>query len=412
MNRTSNLVLAQYVSQWASLYHADCIEGMRGIPDNSIDFSVFSPPFEGLFCYSASDRDAGNSRGGAQFSEHMSFLAAEQFRTMKPGRIVAQHCMDLPTTITHHGYIGFIDFPARLREVYEKAGFIYHCPKVTIWKDPEVAANRTYARQLTHHEMVKDSSMSGVGAPDYILIMRKPGKSEVPIAHDGDALATKNDAGKPEHWQRWASPVWGIPVDEVEMLYVGLARAIASGNGTEASRFAATLANVSAERERAMPQFPSFVWASANGIWSDGFVDYESPRAGNLDRRGIDQGDTLNLDRAVKAADKDERHLCPLQKGVVDRLLDLYSLPGEIVLTPFLGIGTEVACAVAKGRKGVGFELKASYYKQAVEHVKRVEPGAVGQQMSVLDKLAQAICSACETPGPIGSCETCGAEVR
>lgn len=366
-------VLDQYNSPHAALYHGDTCEIIRGLPDASVDFSVFSPPFEGLFVYSASDRDLGNTHGGAEFSEHLAFLAREMFRIMKPGRIVAIHCMDLPTTIEHHGYIGFIDFPARLREVYERSGFIYHCPKVTIWKDPEVQANRTYARQLTHHLMCDDSSMSGVGTPDYILLLRKPGKSEVPIQHNGDALATKNDAGKPEHWQRVASPVW------------------------------------------AMPPMPEMVWATANGLWRDGFVDYESPRAGNLDKRGIDQGDTFNF-RAAREHE-DERHVCPLQKGVVYRLLDLYTNPNDIVYTPFLGIGTEAVCAIERGRRGVGCELKSSYFKQAVLHVKRVEPGAVGQQTNILDLLRAkdpatvGTCADCGESGAVGACGICGGKV-
>lgn len=410
-------VLDKYLSDWANIYNADTCEAIRHIPDASIDFSCFSPPFEGLFTYSASDRDLGNTHGGKQFSDHLAFIAREQFRTMKPGRIVALHCMDLPTTLTHHGYVGFIDFPARLREVYEKAGFIYHCPKVTIWKDPEVQANRTYARQLTYGEMIKDSAMSGIGTPDYILLMRKPGKNEEPIAHSGDALEKRNDNGKPEHWQRVASPVWGLPgalpsFDEYEdqnseTLWRMLAEAISCNRSEAAKRIAEKLA-IDYERSNGlvMPPFPSFVWATANGLWLDGFVDYEGPRAGNSDKRGIDQGDTLNF-RAARE-EQDERHICPLQTGVVDRLLDLYTNPGDVVLTPFLGIGTEVVQAIKKGRKGVGFELKGSYFRQAVAHIKAVEPGAVGQQLSLLGA-APGKCQLCENDGIVGKeCGVCG----
>lgn len=412
-------VLDKYLSDWANIYHADTCEVIRHLPANSIDFSVFSPPFEGLFVYSASDRDLGNTHGGKEFADHLAFIAREMFRIMKPGRHVAIHCMDLPTTLAHHGYIGFIDFPARLREVYERAGFIYHCPKITIWKDPEVQANRTYARQLTYGEMIKDSSMSGVGTPDYILIMRKPGDNEEPIKHDGDALAKLNDGGKPEHWQRVASPVWGFPdalpkTDEYidrddaqdEVLWALLTRAITASRATEARYIAEALAN-RFERGKSLYQpFPPFVWATANGVWKDGFVDYESPRAGNHDKRGIDQSDTLNY-RSAREHD-DERHICPLQTQVVDRLLDLYTKPGEILFTPFLGIGTEVVRAVAKGRRGVGSELKASYYKQAVAHVKAVEPGAKGQQLTLDAARKMGECSACGDSGEVGKpCPTC-----
>ncbi len=457
-------VLDQYISKNASIYHADCVEGVSALPSASIDFSCFSPPFESLFTYSASDRDMGNSHGRDEFSRHLAFLAEQMFRVMKPGRIVALHCMDLPTTLQHHGYIGFVDFSARLREVYERAGFIYHCPRVTIWKDPEVQANRTYARQLTYGEMIKDSAMSGIGTPDYILIMRKPGANEMPIAHtspckrsgtmaptidvdtdgefrretcpdcgmrveiaeDGswsehripcDELARMDDAGKPRHWQRVASPVWSTPLPDVERMQRQLSFAILRGEKEEAMRLAAALANLyamPATREN-LPPFPEFIWATANGVWIDGFVDYESPRTGNSDKRGIDQGETLNY-RAARE-DDDERHICPLQIGVVDRLLDLYTRPGEIVLTPFLGIGTEVARAVAKGRRGVGFELKSSYFKQSVEHVKRVEPNAAGTQTALFDLSAEppvtpAPC-ACDEPVPCddGTCAACGAQV-
>lgn len=523
-------ILDQYVSRFAACYHADTIEGHAGLPDNSIDLSVFSPPFESLYCYSASDRDAGNSHGREQFAEHLGFLAREQFRTVKPGRIVAIHCMELPTTIQHHGYIGFIDFPARMREIYEAAGFVMHCPYVTIWKDPEVQANRTYARQLTWGEMVKDSSMSGCGTPDRILIMRKPGDSEVPIVHLNDEqfaalrwvaghreaepprrglvddlmrlsvltrvaletpeafaawlgtadmksltplgatvlagrlgtdhLAERDDAGKPRHWQRWASPVWSMTYDPEQDAWValdadkpieigtdalmrGLRHAINCGAVERAKLLAGVLAERASVASYSGQPFPDFVWASANGIWFDGFVDYESPRAGNPDKRGIDQGDTLNF-RAAREH-QDERHVCPLQVGVVDRLIDLYTNPGDVVLTPFMGIGTEVVCAVKKGRRGVGFELKGSYFRQAVEHVKRVEPGAKGQQLGLLDLLGEGKasyetgpmiqrrviaspdgpdiwidakppvmgqCGTCDSEGPIGECEACGGEIK
>ena len=425
INVDGQFVLDKYLSDWANIYHADTCEVIRHLPANSIDFSVFSPPFEGLFVYSASDRDLGNTHGGKEFADHLAFIAREMFRIMKPGRHVAIHCMDLPTTLAHHGYIGFIDFPARLREVYERAGFIYHCPKITIWKDPEVQANRTYARQLTYGEMIKDSAMSGVGTPDYILIMRKPGNNEEPIKHDGDALAKLNDGGKPEHWQRVASPVWGFPgalpllerfeefrrwlLDDskkegkdTETISRLLALAIGSGRVGAAELLAGELAAIKAK----MLPFPDFVWATANGLWTDGFVDYESPRAGNPDKRGIDQGETLNYRSAREH--EDERHICPLQTQVVDRLLDLYSKPREIVFTPFLGIGTEIVQAIKRGRRGVGSELKGSYYKQAVAHVKAVEPRANGQQLTLDAARKMGECSACGDSGEVGKpCPTC-----
>lgn len=365
-------VLDQYISDHANLYHADCIEGIRALPSSSIDFAGFSPPFSGrgrdLFVYSADDRDVGNSKGDGVFEEHMSFLAPELHRVLKPGRMCAIHCMDIGLTMTHHGVIGFFDFPGQLVRTYEAAGFIY-CGRITIWKDPVIAEQRSHARNLGHHLMVEDSTMSSVGLPDYILLMRRAGKNEVPVKHEAtDPLAIKDDSGKPRHWQQVASPVWS-PVGKA-----------------------------------------SDVWATSNGVYEgDSFVDYESPRAGNPDKRGIDQSDTLNFRAAREHAD--ERHVCPTQVGVVRRLLELYTNPGEVVISPFLGIGTDVAVAVEMGRRGVGFELKASYFRQSVEHVKRVEPGAKGQQLDITDAPVRGICADCGTAGAIGKCSMCGGTV-
>lgn len=379
-------VLDQYVSPHASVYHADCVEGVAGLPACSVDFIVFSPPFSGrgrdLFVYSCDQRDAGNSKGDGVFEEHMGFLAPSLFRALKPGRMMAVHCMDIQLSLTHHGVIGFFDFPGQLVRTYEAAGFIYY-GRITIWKDPVVAEQRTHARNLGHGLMCQDSAMASIGLPDYILLMRKPGVNEEPIAHvPPDPLAVKDDAGKPRHWQQWASPAWAMPGDDQSHIMRALYAAIVRGDAERASdlaRVAAAMKHV--DEEWGMP-LHSMVWATANGVYAgDGFVDYESPRAGNPDARGIDQGDTLNF-RAAREHD-DERHICPLQVGVVKRLLSLYTNPRDIVLTPFMGIGTEVAVAVEMGRRGVGFELKGSYYRQAVEHVKRVEPGASGQQIAL-----------------------------
>ncbi len=248
--------------------------------------------------------------------------------------------------------------------------------------------------------------MSGVGCPDYIPLMRKPGVNAEPIAHVGDALATKNDAGKPEQWQRHASPVWAMPESDLDGCLRRLANAIRAGNDPEASDVAGDIARRYGKADT-MPAI-DLVWATANGLWKDGFVDYEDPRMGNPDRRGIDQGDTLNY-RAAREHD-DERHVCPLQKGVVHRLLDLYTNPNDIVFTPFLGIGTEAVCAIEKGRRGVGCELKPSYFKQAVLHVKRVEPGSSGQQLDLLASL-DGTCAECGEKGTKGACGICGGVV-
>lgn len=362
-------VLDQYLSPHVNAYHADCVEGVRALPANCADVSIFSPPFSGrgrdLYVYSASDRDVGNSRGDGVFEEHMSFLAPAIYRALKPGRMCAIHCMDIQLSLTHHGVIGFFDFPGQLVRTYEAAGFIYY-GRITIWKDPVIAEQRSHARNLVHHLMCDDSAMSSVGLPDYVLLMRKPGTNEVPIKHTDDALARKNDDGKPDHWQQVASPVWA--------------------------------------------PMPDLVWATANGVHWDGFVNYESPRQGNPDKRGIVQTDTLNV-RSAKA-EEDERHICPLQLGVYDRLLDLYTNPGEVLLEPFGGIGSGAYVAIKKGRRAVTFELKPEYYKQLVANVRSVEPGASGQQLDLLAQGSkQGTCAECAEPGPVGACGICGGSV-
>jgi hypothetical protein len=362
-------VLDQYLSPHVNAYHADCIEGVRALPANCADVAIFSPPFSGrgrdLFVYSASDRDIGNNRGDDVFEEHMAFLAPAIFRALKPGRMCAIHCMDIQLSLTHHGVIGFFDFPGQLVRTYEAAGFIYY-GRITIWKDPVIAEQRTHARNLVHHLMCADSAMSSVGLPDYVLLMRKPGENAAPIRHTDDALGTKGDDGKPAHWQQVASPVWEPPGD--------------------------------------------LVWATSNGLHADGFAVYESPRTGNPDKRGIEQGDTLNV-RSAKAED-DERHICPLQLGVYERLLSLYTNPGEVLLEPFGGIGSGAFTAIKMGRRAVTFELKPEYYKQLVANVRSVEPGASGQQTSLLDRIGQqGTCKECGETDSIGTCACCGGVV-
>ena len=321
------------------LYHGDSCEVTRGMPDNSIDFSVFSPPFRDLFVYSDSPRDLGNCASSGEFADQFKFLVREQFRIHRPGRLIAVHCMDLPKTIVKDGVIGLSDFPGELVRIYEAAGFIFHS-RIIIWKDPVVAMQRTHARGLLHKELCRDSSVSRMGICDQVLVFGKPGKNEAPITHKGDALGTKTN-GKPIMWQRTASPVWAMPISDDD---------IDRRNGKPIfwNRYAAP------------------AWASASGIGDDGFVTYCNPTADNRDDRGIDQGDTLQRQRA----EGDVRHICPLQQGVIRRCLDLWSLPGETVSTPFAGIGSEMVCALQCGRKAVGIELKEEYYKQAQGHIR------------------------------------------
>lgn len=290
-------------------YHADTIEVARSLPSDSVDFSVFSPPFSSLFCYSSSDRDLGNVRNDAEFFAHYRFLADEQFRVMKPGRLVAAHCMLLPASKQHDGFIGLKDFRGDLIRIYQAAGFVFHA-EVCIWKDPVVAMQRTKALGLLYKQLKKDSTRSRMGIPDYVVFMRKPGDNAVPVGQDEKLFPV-------EMWQRYASPVW----------------------------------------------------ASLAGFDSEGFAICVNPTPSNPG--GIDQSDTLQA-RSAREND-DERHLCPLQLEVIRRCVRLYSNPGEVVWSPFMGIGSEGVVSLEAGRRFIGAELKASYYRQAVANLRAAE---------------------------------------
>lgn len=193
-------IFNQVITPNYAVYHGDCVEVMKGIPDNSIHYSVFSPPFASLYTYSNSERDMGNAKDYDEFTEHYKFLIKEQFRTLKEGRLLSFHCMNLPTSKTHHGYIGIQDFRGHLIKMYQDAGFIYHS-EVCIWKDPVTAMQRTKALGLLHKTIRKDSSMSRQGIPDYLVTMRKPGDNDEPIAHTHENFPVSL-------WQKYASPVW------------------------------------------------------------------------------------------------------------------------------------------------------------------------------------------------------------
>ena len=278
-------------------YLGDTVEVHRNeIEDNSIDYSIFSPPFASLYTYSNSDRDMGNSKTRSEFYDHYKYLIKEQFRTLRPGRLLSFHCMNLPTSKSHDGYIGIVDFRGELIKMYEEEGFIYHS-EVVIWKDPVVAMQRTKALGLLHKQICKDSAMSRQGIPDYLVTMRKPGENDKPISGEFDHYVGEDseEVGKGRFsidvWQRYASPVW------------------------------------------------------------------------------MDINPSNTLQHRSARAEKDERHICPLQLDVIHRALQLWSLPGDTVLSPFGGIGSEGYEALKMDRKAIIIELKESYWNQAVKNL-------------------------------------------
>ncbi len=266
-----------------SLYNGDCVEVIKGLPDKSVHYSIFSPPFISLYTYSNSPRDMGNCRNASDFYEHFGFLADELARVMQPGRDVSFHCMLLPTSKVKHGYIGLEDFRGDLIRLFQSRGFIFHS-EVVIWKDPVTAMQRTKALGLLHKTVRENASMSRQGIPDYLVTMRAPGDVVERVKHDPKDYPV-------EKWQRIASPIW----------------------------------------------------------------------------MDIDPNDTLQYMSAREH--DDERHICPLQLEVIRRGIDLWTNPGEIVLSPFAGIGSEGYVSVQMGRRFVGVELKESYYRQAKANI-------------------------------------------
>ncbi len=292
-------VIEQHSGNHWQLLHGDCCEVIKGLPDESIDFSIFSPPFASLYVYSNSERDMGNSKNYDEFHEHFAFLISELLRVIKSGRLVSVHCMNLPTTKQHHGQIGVQDFRGDIIRSFVDAGFIYHS-EVCIWKDPVTAMQRTKAIGLLHKQLVKDSCMSRQGIPDYLCTFRKPGENTEPVNGElshwaGDDSFKSEGRLSIDIWQRYASPVW------------------------------------------------------------------------------MDINPSRTLQYRAARDKSDERHICPLQLDVIERCTQLWTNEGDVVLSPFAGIGSEGYVAVETGRRFIGIELKQSYVSQAVKNLDAAE---------------------------------------
>jgi DNA modification methylase len=284
----------QYVDDRMALYHGDSCEVLTEIPSESVHFEIYSPPFASLYTYSNSERDLGNCKNKSEFFEHFEYIVKELHRVLMSGRLMAVHCMNLPTSKSRDGFIGIEDFRGDLIRIFQEAGFIYHS-EVCIWKDPVIAMQRTKALGLLHKQIKKDSAMCRQGIPDYLIVMRKDGDNPEPITHTNESFPV-------EIWQKYASP-----------------------------------------------------------IWTD-----------------INPSDTLQYRSARD--NEDEKHICPLQLTVIRRALNLWTNPNDVVLTPFMGIGSEVVTALENGRRAVGIELKDSYYRQAEKNARAV---TVNEQLSL-----------------------------
>ena len=287
-------VLDQHITDQYAIYHGDSCEVLKGIPDNTIHYSIYSPPFIGLYTFSNSERDLSNCVDGNEFFKQFQFIGEELHRVIMPGRLMSVHCMELSTSLSANGYIGLIDFPGDIIRMFQKIGFIFHS-RVTIWKDPLLAAVRTKTHALLHRTIVNDSSMCRQGLADTLLTFRKVGENPEAISHpegftdyigENDLKLEKGDIKSHHIWRRYASPVW-MDINQTE-----------------------TLQHRSAREE------------------------------------------------------KDEKHISPLQLDVIRRALELWTNKGDVVLSPFGGIGSEPVTAIEMGRKAIAIELKESYYKQ------------------------------------------------
>ncbi len=279
----------QHGDRWAA-YHGDCVDVAKQLPDASIDFSIYSPPFASLFVYSDSECDMGNSASDEEFYDHYAYLIAEKYRITKPGRLTAVHCSDLPLMKWKDGHVGIKDFSGQIIRLHQEAGWVLHSRR-TIWRCPVVEMTRTKHVGLLYKQLQSDSAKSRGGMPDYLMTFVKPGENAAPITHTPDSFPL-------DQWQEWASPVW-MTVNQTNVLNVKVAR-----------------------------------------------------------------------------SENDEKHLCPLQLDVIERALVMWSNPNDVVLSPFMGIGSEGYEALKRGRRFIGVELKETYWRQACENLL----GATAQQ--------------------------------
>lgn len=307
-------VIDQIITDKFALYHGDCVEVMAGLPDSSVHLSIYSPPFGGLYHYSSNERDLSNCDDYDSFFEHYGYVVKDLARITMPGRITAVHCMDVP--LSNSGTDSMRDFPGDIIRLHEANGWRFTGRRM-IWKEPLAVRLRTMQKNLAHASLVADSIDCGVAAGDQLLTFRRKGTNPVPVKHPHGML---NYAGER-----------AMPNDILQ--YRGW-----TGNQIE-------------------NRFSHWIWRQyASCMWDD-----------------------IRMNRVLpyrEARDsEDEKHVHPLQLDVIDRCVELFSNPGETVFTPFMGVGSEVYSPVMLGRRGVGAELKASYYRQAVKNVQAAAAG-------------------------------------
>lgn len=310
-------VLDQTITKDYGLYNGDSCEVLPTLPDRSVHLSVYSPPFADLYAYSSSERDLSNCRDYDEFLEHYAFIVRQMSRLTKPGRINCVHCTDIAIPGQRKGYR---DFPGDIIRLHAEHGFYYE-GRICIWKEPFRVAMRTRLQHLTHRNIVKDSAVCFPAGADFVLLFKRHGKNEEPVSHP---TGLSYYAGETE-----------IPQD---------------------------LMRFKGKRDQRENRLSQWIWRQyASCFWHDVRLDRVLPYQESRDP-------------------EDEKHVCPLQLDVIDRCLVMWTNPGETVLTPFMGVGSEVFGAVSMGRRGIGIELKPSYYRQAVKNV-AAALNAEGRQM-------------------------------
>lgn len=306
--------ITQVITDRYAAYNDDCLETMPKMPDGSVHFSVYSPPFAGLYHYSSSPRDLSNARDYDEFMRHYGFVVGEIHRLTMPGRMTAVHCMDVPNGNTGKGSDCLIDFPGDIIRLHDQHDFKY-IARYHVWKEPLGVRNRTMAKKLAHQTIVNDSSRCGVASADYLLVFRRNGENPEPITHP---------AGLTEY-----AGSRQMPADVLK--YRGW------------------------EGKQIENRYSHWIWRQyASAFWDDVRLDNVLPYKAARDK-------------------DDERHVHPLQLDVIERALVLWSNLGDTVLTPFMGVGSEVYGAVKKGRRGVGIELKRTYFDQAVKNLDTID---------------------------------------
>lgn len=317
-------VAGQVITDKYAIYNGDCMEVMPTLPDGSVHLSVYSPPFAGLYHYSSSERDLSNARDYEEFFAHYEFIVRELRRLTMAGRMTCVHVMDVPSGNSGLDYL--VDFPGDVIRLHQRCGWRY-VARYHVWKEPLTVRNRTLTKALAHKSIVEDSSRCTVASADYLLVFRREGTNPVPIAHPHGLTEYAGERKMPAEllpYRNW------------------------KGKQTE-------------------NRFSHWIWRQyASAFWDDVRLDRVLPYKPARDA-------------------EDEKHVHPLQLDVIDRALVLWSNPGETVLTPFMGVGSEVYGAVRAGRRGIGVELKPSYYRQAVKNVEaaRTEAGAALDQLAL-----------------------------